>query len=199
MYPKQVNKQGSAVRAGVRTVWLVPLTIGALAALAAPSFAAPPVVKTPLFIATNPSIPYDTISGRTITLKGTSDIDAAGITFSWDPGDGGASTTGTVSGNPPYSGPPIPVPLRYELGDHDAPAHGVQPAAGCGGEGDPGPGRDWTDDHLRLLAVVSTGSKLGSRRPTVPMWSGTAGPSDTLVWDRTPTAVGESLAARTAA
>ena len=60
-------------------------------------FAAAPVVKTVPWVATNPLIPHDTYTGKTITLKGTADIQGAGIQYSWDFGDGSPVATGTVS------------------------------------------------------------------------------------------------------
>ncbi len=71
--------------------------IGIAILLSQQAFAAPPVVKTVPWVATNPLIPHDTWSGKTITLKGTSDVQGAGIQYTWDFGDGSAVATGTVS------------------------------------------------------------------------------------------------------
>ncbi len=60
-------------------------------------FAAPPVVKTVPWVATNPLIPHDTWSGKSIRLKGTSDVQGAAFTWTWDFGDGTPVATGTVS------------------------------------------------------------------------------------------------------
>lgn len=51
------------------------LAIGQLIALAAP-----PVVKTVPWVPSNPLIPHDTWTGKSITLKGTSDVHTAGGT-----------------------------------------------------------------------------------------------------------------------
>ena len=59
-------------------------------------FAAPPVVKTVPWVATNPLIPHDTWSGKAITLKGTADVSGANIQYSWDFGDSTPPATGTV-------------------------------------------------------------------------------------------------------
>jgi hypothetical protein len=59
--------------------------------------AAPPVVKTVPWVATNPLIPHDTWSGKQITLKGTADVQGAAIQYTWDFGDGSPVATGTVT------------------------------------------------------------------------------------------------------
>lgn len=61
------------------------------------SSAAPPVVKTVPWVATNPLIPHDTWSGKSITMKGTADVQGAGFTYTWDFGDGSPVATGTVT------------------------------------------------------------------------------------------------------
>jgi hypothetical protein len=63
-----------------------------------PASAPPVVVKTVPWYAPKPVVPHDTWSGRTVTLKGTADVEGAGVTFSWDPGDGSSPVTGTVDG-----------------------------------------------------------------------------------------------------
>jgi hypothetical protein len=57
---------------------------------------AAPVVKTVLWVASNPLIPHDTWSGKSISLKGACE-QCAGFDYSWDFGDGSAPATGTVS------------------------------------------------------------------------------------------------------
>lgn len=75
----------------------VPIILGLiLGGVAEVCLAAPPVVKTVPWVATNPLIPHDTWSGKTITLKGTSDVQGAGFTWTWDFGDGSPVATGTV-------------------------------------------------------------------------------------------------------
>lgn len=59
--------------------------------------AAPPVVKTVPWVPSNPLIPHDTWSGKTITLKGTSDVEGGNIQYIWDFGDGSPVATGTVA------------------------------------------------------------------------------------------------------
>lgn len=61
------------------------------------ALAAPPVVKTVPWVATNPLIPHDTWSGKTITLKGTADMQGANIQYSWDFGDGSPPAVGPVT------------------------------------------------------------------------------------------------------
>ena len=59
--------------------------------------AAPPVVKTVPWVATNPLIPHDTWSGKEITLKGSADVEGADILYDWDFGDGTPVDTGMVT------------------------------------------------------------------------------------------------------
>lgn len=76
-------------------VWFaLPVVASALAPFGA--LAAPPVVKTVPWVAANPLIPHDTWSGKSITLKGTADVQGANIAYAWDFGDGSAVFTGTV-------------------------------------------------------------------------------------------------------
>lgn len=56
-----------------------------------------PTVKVAPWIPSDPTIPHDTYSGKTITLKGTSDVSGANIKWTWDFGDGSPVATGTVS------------------------------------------------------------------------------------------------------
>ena len=65
--------------------------------LPTPASAAPPVVKTVPWVATNPLIAHDTYAGKAVTLKGTSNIQGAAITYRWSFGDGSPDATGTVS------------------------------------------------------------------------------------------------------
>lgn len=74
--------------------------VGVVLAAALPTSAlAQPVVKTVPWVATNPLIPHDTWSGKSIRLKGTSDVQGAGVTFVWDFGDGSAATTPATVAN----------------------------------------------------------------------------------------------------
>ena len=61
------------------------------------AMALPPVVKTVPWVATNPLIPHDTWSGKTVTLKGTSSVQGAAIKYYWDFGDGSPVAEGTVN------------------------------------------------------------------------------------------------------
>ncbi len=72
-------------------VILVSLGLGGLA------WAAPPVVKTVPWVASNPLIPHDAWSGKQITLKGSADVQGGNIASTWDFGDGSPVTTGTVN------------------------------------------------------------------------------------------------------
>jgi PKD domain len=80
-----------------RLLLAIILIAGTQFVLAGVASAAPPVVKTVPWVATNPLIPHDTWSGKSIRLKGTADIQGAGISWTWDFGDGSAVATGTVS------------------------------------------------------------------------------------------------------
>jgi len=71
--------------------------ICALGALALTAAAAPPVVKTVPWVASNPLIPHTTYSGKAVTLKGACDQQGAGIQWTWDFGDGSPVATGTVT------------------------------------------------------------------------------------------------------
>lgn len=71
--------------------------VAVLAALSQTASAAVPVVKTVPWVASNPLIPHDTWSGKSIRLKGTSDQQGANIQYTWDFGDGSAVATGTVT------------------------------------------------------------------------------------------------------
>lgn len=71
--------------------------VGTMIALPKVSIAAPPVVKTVPWAATNPLIPHDTWSGKEITLKGIADVQGLNIQYTWDFGDGSSVATGTVT------------------------------------------------------------------------------------------------------
>lgn len=79
--------------------WRIAPVFVVLAALLLPAaaMAAPPVVKTVPWVATNPLIAHDTYAGKAVTLKGTSDVQGANITYRWAFGDGTPDATGTVS------------------------------------------------------------------------------------------------------
>ena len=55
-----------------------------------------PTVKTVPWDTNNFSNPHFTYASKVITLKGTSDQQAANFQYDWDPGDGGLHCTGTV-------------------------------------------------------------------------------------------------------
>jgi len=69
----------------------------ALLVLPGAAWAYKPVVKTVPWVATNPLIPHDVISGKATTLKGTCDVQAANFQYAWDFGDGTPVATGTVT------------------------------------------------------------------------------------------------------
>jgi hypothetical protein len=59
-----------------------------------------PQASTVPFVASNPTSPHTSWSGNPVTLKGTLTSSAWGsdsFTYDWDPGDGGAHCTGTVT------------------------------------------------------------------------------------------------------
>jgi hypothetical protein len=77
----------------VNYCYLIIATIGVAMLLSqSAAFAAVPVVKTVPWVASNPLIPHDTWSGKSIRLKGTSDLQGANIKYSWSFGDGSADT-----------------------------------------------------------------------------------------------------------
>ncbi len=62
--------------------------------------APPPVANAVPFVASNPTSPHTSWSGNPVTLKGTltsTAFPADTFTYDWDPGDGGAHCTGTVT------------------------------------------------------------------------------------------------------
>jgi hypothetical protein len=62
--------------------------------------AAPPVVKTVPWVATNPLIPHDAWTGKSVTLKGTCNVVGANYEYWWDYGDGsGVSAVADVTDN----------------------------------------------------------------------------------------------------
>jgi len=79
--------------------WRIVSILAVVAAILLPAaaMAAPPVVKTVPWVATNPLIAHDTYPGKAVTLKGTSDVQGANFTYRWEFGDGSANATGTVT------------------------------------------------------------------------------------------------------
>jgi hypothetical protein len=61
------------------------------------AFGVVPIVKTVPWDTSNFTNPHFTYAGKTVTLKGTSDQQAANFTYDWNPGDGGAHCTGVVT------------------------------------------------------------------------------------------------------
>lgn len=59
--------------------------------------AAAPVVQTVPWVPGNPLVAHSTYTGKTVTLKGTCDVQGANISYIWDFGDGTAPATGTVT------------------------------------------------------------------------------------------------------
>src|SRR3990172_9605023 len=91
------NAGGRMKHSGFRVLaTLVVLALGVVATSGV-AHAGMPVVKTVPWLATNPLIPHDTWSGKSITLKGTSDQQAANFEWTWDFGDGTPVATGTVT------------------------------------------------------------------------------------------------------
>jgi hypothetical protein len=80
-----------------RKILCVIALAGCAIAVPQSALAVVPVVKTVPWDAGNFALPHTTYSGKTVTLKGTSDQQAANFVFDWDPGDGGAHCTGTVT------------------------------------------------------------------------------------------------------
>lgn len=63
-----------------------------------PAYAVVPVVKTVPWVATNPLIPHTTFSGKSVRLKGTTEVPSplSNFEYMWDFGDGNATGWGTV-------------------------------------------------------------------------------------------------------
>ncbi len=68
-----------------------------LLSISGAAMAVQPEVKTVPWVATNPLIPHDTWSGKSISLKGTANVQGANFTYSWDFGDGSPTSDGIVS------------------------------------------------------------------------------------------------------
>jgi len=81
----------------LRFVAKVLLGLSVMVALPQLALAVVPVVKTVPWDTSNFSNPHFAYAGKVITLKGTSDQQAANFVFDWDPGDGGAHCTGIVT------------------------------------------------------------------------------------------------------
>ena len=79
--------------------WRIVSVLALAAAILVPvaASAAPPVVKTVPWVATNPLIPHDTYAGKAVRLKGTADVQGANFTYRWAFGDGSPDVTGTVA------------------------------------------------------------------------------------------------------
>jgi hypothetical protein len=79
--------------------WLLCLTTfaGIGAFLPQQALAVVPTVKTVPWDTSNFASPHFTYVGKVVTLKGTSDQQAANFTYDWDPGDGSAHCTGVVT------------------------------------------------------------------------------------------------------
>jgi hypothetical protein len=92
-----LHKKGANMKKNLIRYSAIFATVSLLVILSQSAFAAPPVVKTVPWVATNPLIPHDSWSGKSIRLKGTSDVQGATIQYMWDFGDGSPVATGTVS------------------------------------------------------------------------------------------------------
>jgi len=75
----------------------IAVAVALIVLLAQSAFAAAPVVKTVPWVASNPLIPHDTWSGKSIQLKGTCDRQGASLSWTWDFGDGSPVAIGTVT------------------------------------------------------------------------------------------------------
>lgn len=101
--PELLDMEGELIMITFKRQQIVTRWLGGIACamlflgVAGTALAAPPVVKTVPWVATNPLIPHDTWSGKTITLKGTSDVQGANIEYTWDFGDGTPVVTGVVT------------------------------------------------------------------------------------------------------
>src|SRR5581483_4397020 len=56
-----------------------------------------PTAKTVPWVPANPAVPHDTYAGKSVTLKGTSDMQGVNIHYDWDFGDGSPHAAGTVT------------------------------------------------------------------------------------------------------
>ncbi len=84
-------------RAFARTVFLFVLISLAASVVAPPAAALTPiVVKTVPWVASNPLVPHDTWSGKTIRLKGTSGLAGGTVQYTWDFGDGSPVTAPVI-------------------------------------------------------------------------------------------------------
>jgi hypothetical protein len=88
------RKQGKAVRGGATNVLAA---IAVLAALALPCMAVAPAVKVVPWIPSTPTIPHETYAGKSIALKGTTDVQGPTIQATWDFGDGSPTAVFTVT------------------------------------------------------------------------------------------------------
>ncbi|MCX6874141.1 MAG: PKD domain-containing protein [Verrucomicrobia bacterium] len=79
-----------------RSLWAATLLTALLGVTAN---AAPPVVKTVPWLASNPLVPHTTYNTKTITLKGTCESSGSALQFTWDFGDGSAVASGPVTDN----------------------------------------------------------------------------------------------------
>jgi hypothetical protein len=80
-----------------RICWFLAVFAAVVFALPQLALAVVPVVKVVPWDTNNFANPHFTYAGKVVTLKGTSDQQAANFAFDWDPGDGGAHCTGTVT------------------------------------------------------------------------------------------------------
>ena len=90
-------KMKGRMKFGIVGICLAFVFLLGMTLLPGTSGAALPVVKTVPWVATNPLIPHDTWSGKSIRLKGTCDSQGAAFQWTWDFGDGSPVATGTVT------------------------------------------------------------------------------------------------------
>ncbi len=92
-------KKGAAMlnKKSLTALFAIVSSLAVLAVVSQSALAAPPVVKTVPWVASNPLIPHDTWSGKSVRLKGTSDQQGANFIYTWDFGDGSPVATGAVT------------------------------------------------------------------------------------------------------
>ncbi len=83
----------------MKTTRLWKLTVFVSSLLVTVGVLASVTVKTVPWVPSDSTIPHDTYSGKTVTLKGTCNVAGPTIQWTWDFGDGSAVASGTVTDN----------------------------------------------------------------------------------------------------